>query len=146
MVTRWRATSTGPRSPTWTTTTSSPWQRTHTVWPANACGTEYCPVSNSIIGVVCPTVRVWPNASVNGWAGSGCRRARSSPSASVGARRVTRCGRALTCSQNPAHACSNAPRLAYSASRFASVGTRSALAIRTAASLPPLDWDRQART
>ena len=34
MVTRWRATSTGPPSPTWTTTTSSAWARTHSVCPA----------------------------------------------------------------------------------------------------------------
>ena len=84
-------------------------------------------------------MRVTPSAAVNGAAGTGCSRARSSPGISAGARRVTRCGRALTCSQNTPHAASSAAKLAYSSSKFASVGTRSALAIFTVDSDPPLD-------
>ena len=85
------------------------------------------------------TLRVTPSAAVNGAAGTGCSRARSSASISAGARRVTRCGRALTWSQNAAQAASSSAKLAYSGSRFASVGTRSALAIFTVDSDPPLD-------
>ena len=85
------------------------------------------------------TRRVVPNATVNGWLGNGCSRVRSSASASTGRRRVSRCGRSLTCSQNSRQAASSSANVRYSASRFASVGTRSALAIRTVASDPPLD-------
>jgi hypothetical protein len=46
-----------------------------------------------------------------GEAGTGCSRGRSSASISAEARRVTRCGRALTCSQNPAQAASSAAKL-----------------------------------
>jgi hypothetical protein len=99
-VVRWRrATSTGPVGPTWTTTTSSSRSRTQTTSPRKVCGTEYWPLSKSIIGVVCPTVRVWPNAGTNGWIGGGCSRVCSSASASAGARRVTRRARAFTCWQ-----------------------------------------------
>ncbi len=48
--------------------------------------------------VFTPTVRVTPNDTVRGAAGSGCSRARCSTSMSIGARRVTRCTRALTVS------------------------------------------------
>jgi hypothetical protein len=85
------------------------------------------------------TRRVVPNATVNGWPGSGCSRVRSSASASTGARRVSRCARVLTCSQNSRHAVSSWENVRYSCSRFAAVGTRSAFAIRTVASDPPLD-------
>jgi tetrahydromethanopterin S-methyltransferase subunit E len=53
-------------------------------------------------------------------------------------RRVTLCTRLLTCPQNSAQALSSAAKLPYSARRFVSVGTKSALAILTAFSLPPL--------
>jgi hypothetical protein len=76
---------------------------------------------------------------VNGAAGTGCSRARSSASISAGARRVIRCCRALTCPQNTSQAASSAAKLPYSPSRFASVGTRSALASFTVDSDPPLD-------
>jgi hypothetical protein len=112
--------------------------RTQTCSPSRACGTEYCPPSKATIGVLSGTVRVTPNATVCGASGSRCNRARSSASISTAARRVTRCTRALTCSQNASHARSNSANEAYSSSRFASVGTRSAFAIFTVLSLPPL--------
>jgi hypothetical protein len=84
-------------------------------------------------------LRVTPSAAVNGAAGTGCSRARSSASISAGARRVMRCGRALTWSQNSRQAASSAAKLAYSSRRFASVGTRSAFAIFTVDSEPPLE-------
>ena len=76
---------------------------------------------------------------MNGAAGTGCSRARSSASISAGARRVIRCGRALTWPQNPVHAASSAAKLTYSGSRFAPAGTRSAFAIFTVDSDPPLE-------
>ena len=85
-----------------------------------------------------PTVRVTPNDTVCGAAGSGCSRARSSTSMSIGARRVTRCTRALTVSQNSAHAASSSANEAYSSRRLVSLGTRSALASFTVDSDPPL--------
>jgi len=72
-------------------------------------------------------------------AGTGCNRARSWVSISTGARRVVRCTREFTDSQNAVHAASNSANVAYSARRFASVGTRSALAIFTVDSDPPLE-------
>ena len=101
-------------------------------------GTEYCPPSKATIGVFAATVRVTPNATVCGTAGSGCSRACSSASISTGARRVTRCTRPLTCPQNTSHAASRSANEAYSPSRFASFGTRSALASFTVDSEPPL--------
>ena len=50
-------------------------------------------------------------SAVNGVAGSGCSRACSSASISAGARRVTRCARALTCSENSAQAASSSAKL-----------------------------------
>jgi hypothetical protein len=55
------------------------------------------------------------------------------------ARRVIRCGRALAYSQNPTQAASSPAKLAYSSSRFAPVGTRSAFATFTVDSDPPFD-------
>jgi len=72
-----------------------PHRRTHQV-----CGTEYGPCANATIGMFVGTVRATPNAAVYGWAGSGCSRLRSPASISAGTRRVTRCGRVLTCAQN----------------------------------------------
>ena len=43
---------------------SSPWERTHTCWPARKWGAEYEAASKSTIGVVVPTVRVTPKATV----------------------------------------------------------------------------------
>ena len=80
-----------------------------------------------------------PNAAVNGVSGRRCSRACSSASISTGARRVTRCGRALISRVNTAQAASNSAKLPYSPRRFASVGTRSAFATRTVASDPPLE-------
>ncbi len=113
-----RATSTGPASPTCTITTRSPprpdsssvpwpWTRTHTVRPSRRCGTEYWPPSWVTIGVFAATVRVTPNATVCGATGSGCNRARSSASMSAGTRRVTRCTRMFTVSQNAWQAASS---------------------------------------
>lgn len=76
--------------------------------------------------------------AVNATSGSRCRRCRSCASMSTGALRVTRCTRALICSQNEAQAASSAANDSYSSSRFAPVGTRSALASFTVLSLPPL--------
>jgi hypothetical protein len=59
---------------------------------------------------------------------------------STGGRPVARCTRAFTCSQNAAHAFCRSSKVAYCSSRFASVGTRSAFAMRTDASVPPFDW------
>ena len=56
----------------------------------------------------------------------------------AGARRVTRCSRVLTRSQNASQAASSSAKSAYPPRRLCSVGTRSALAIRTVASEPPL--------
>jgi len=50
-----------------------------------------------------------------------------------------RCGRVLTSTWNASHAFCRSANVWYSGSRFASVGTRSALLTRTAASLPPFD-------
>jgi hypothetical protein len=111
VVRRCRATSTGPSSPTCTTITSSPWARTHTSAPPRRCGAEYEPPSNATMAVVDPTVRVTPNATVYGVGGSGCRRDASSASISAGARLVTRCGRALMCSQNASQASSRPAKL-----------------------------------
>jgi hypothetical protein len=72
--------------------------------PLASRGTEYWPCSKVIIGVFAGTVRATPNAAVYGCSGSGCSRPRTSASISAGARRVTRCGRVLTCSQNTAQA------------------------------------------
>ena len=95
-------------------TTCPPWRRTWTTCPASWCGTEYWPPSNDTSDIV-SALRVTPSAAVNGAAGTGCRRGSSSASISAGARRVTRCGRALTCSQNAAQAASRAAKLPYSA-------------------------------
>lgn len=84
------------------------------------------------------TRRVVPNATVNGCLGSGCSRWRSSASISAGVRRVARCTRALTSSQKARQAASSTAKLRYSSSRLTSLGTRSALAMRTVASEPPL--------
>ena len=120
-----RATSTGPSSPTWTMTTCSsrPAGPAPTPSaPSRVCGTEYWPPSKETIGVFAGTVRVTPNATVCGVAGIGCSRARSSASISAGARRVTRCTRALTCSQNASHAASSSAKPSYSGSRLVSLG------------------------
>ncbi len=116
-----------------------PWTRTHTVSPSRVCGTEYCPPSNATIGVLPGTTLLTPNATVCGDAGIGCSAARSCASISAGARRVTRCVRALTCSQNASHAASSCAKLSYAGRRLVSLGTRSALAIFTLDSDPPLD-------
>jgi epoxyqueuosine reductase QueG len=107
----WRATSTGPPVPTCTITTCSPCRRTHTVCPARWWGTEYWPCSKQIIGVFSATVRVTPNVAVNGTSGNRCNRACSWASISTGARRVTRCGRALISVVNTAQAVSNSAKL-----------------------------------
>jgi hypothetical protein len=108
---RCRATSTGPVAATWTMTTCSysprPWTRTHTVCPSRVWGTEYWPASKETIGIEAGTVLVRPNATVCGCAGTGCNRACSSASISLGARRVTRWTRLLTSSQNASHAASS---------------------------------------
>ena len=119
-------------------TTWLPCRRTWTTCPASRCGTEYWPPSNATSDIASAR-RVTPSAAVNGKAGTGWSRGRSSASISAGARRVMRCGRALTCSQNTAQAASSAAKLPYSPSRFAAVGTRSALASLTVDSEPPLD-------
>ena len=97
--------------PTCTITICSPWRRTHTVSPTSRCGTEYWQCSKLTIGVLSATVRVTPNTAVNGVAGSGCSRACSWVSISTGARRVTRCGRALISVVNPAQAASSSAKL-----------------------------------
>ncbi len=91
------------------------------------------------IGVFAGTVRVRPNATVWGSAGTGCRRVRSSASMTSGARLVTRWTRALTIAQNTLHASSRSANEAYSSRRLVSLGTRSALATFTDDSLPPFD-------
>ena len=68
-----------------------------------------------------------------------CKRDRSSASASAGIRRVTAWMRRLKVSMAAPQATSSSAKLAYSSSRLASVGTRSALAILTVDSEPPLD-------
>ena len=68
--------------------------------PISWCGTEYWPYSNATIGVLTGTWRVVPNATVNGVAATGCSRGCSSASISAGARRVVRCIRVFTRSQN----------------------------------------------
>jgi hypothetical protein len=52
---------------------------------------------------------------------------------------VSRCTRALMCSHHAWPAATNSVKLPYSPRRFVSFDTRSALAIRTVASTPPLD-------
>jgi hypothetical protein len=59
-------------------------------------------------------------------------------SITAGGRRVIRWSRALTRSQNSTHAASSAAKSSYSPRRLCLVGTRSALAILTVASEPPL--------
>jgi hypothetical protein len=83
-------------------------------------------------------LRVWPKQTVCGSAGGLCNLARSSASITAGARRVMRCSRALTRSQSASQAASSAAKSSYAPRRLWSVGTRSALAIRTVASEPPL--------
>ena len=63
----------------------------------------------------------------------------ASASITAGARRVIRCSRVFTRSPSSTHAASSCPKSSYSPRRLCSVGTRSALAIRTVASEPPLD-------
>lgn len=116
-----------------------PCTRPHTVWPSRPAGTEYCPPSKDTIGMLAGTVRVTPKATACGTAGIGCNRARSSASISSGARRVTRCSRALTWTQNASHAASSSPNEVYDSSRLVSLGTRSALAIFTLDSEPPFE-------
>ncbi len=70
-------------------------RRTCTTCPARWCGTEYWPASNDTSDIA-STRRVTPSAAVNGTAGSGCSRDRSSASISAGGRRVIRCARAFT--------------------------------------------------
>ena len=60
-------------------------------------------------------------------------------SRSTGAALVSRCGRALTRSHHCTQASTRSMKLPYAGSRFASVGTRSALATLTVCSTPPLD-------
>jgi hypothetical protein len=55
------------------------------------------------------------------------------------ARRVTRCARVLTFSQNSTHAASSSANEPYASRRLVSLGTRSALLIFTDDSVPPLD-------
>ena len=57
----------------------------------------------------------------------------------AGTAALSRWTRPFTRSQNSAQAASSSPKLPYSSRRFAAVGTRSALAIFTVASVPPLD-------
>ncbi len=85
------------------------------------------------------TTLVTPNATVCAAVGIGCNRACSSASISTGARRVTRWTRTLTCAQNCSQAASRSAKQVYSSRRFVSFGTRSALAIFTDDSDPPLD-------
>ncbi len=56
----------------------------------------------------------------------------------VGRRPVSRWTRPFTVAQNATQAAARSAKLAYAPSRFASVGTRSALATLTVLSLPPL--------
>ena len=100
----------GPSGPAWAITTCSPCRRTYTACPASSCGTEYCAALERDQRHL-STRRVTPSAAVNGAAGTGCSRARSSASISAGARRVTRCGRALTCPQNASQAASSSAKL-----------------------------------
>lgn len=74
-----------------------------------------------------------------GLAGRVCNRDRSVARASSGTRADSRCLRPLTLTMNASHAARSSSKEAYSSSRFASVGTRSAFATRTVASVPPLD-------
>lgn len=53
--------------------------------------------------------------------------------------RVSRRTRSFTVVQNSSHAATSLVNESYPGTRFASVGTRSAIAIRTVASDPPLD-------
>ncbi len=88
--------------------------------------------------MVVATVRVTPNAIVCAVAGTGCSRSASSASISTGTRRVTRWTRELTCPQNCSHAASSCANEPYCGNRLVSFGTRSALAIFTDDSDPPL--------
>lgn len=83
------------------------------------------------------TRRVVPKVTVKGSLGSGCSRCCSSSRASAGLWRLARWTRLLTVSQNSRQAASSWPIVLYWGSRFAEVGTRSAFAMRTVASLPP---------
>ena len=90
----WRATSTGPASPTCTITTcvaraAAP---TPSARPGGAAPNR-TRARTRPSGCSAATVRVTPNAAVQGLRGTGCSRARSCASISAGARRVTRCGR-----------------------------------------------------
>ncbi len=85
------------------------------------------------------TIRVVPSAAVCGTSGTGCSRARSISRRSAGTAHVSRCTRPFTTAQNPSHARASSAKLPYASSRFASAGTRSALATRTVASDPPFD-------
>ncbi len=52
---------------------------------------------------------------------------------------MVRCSRPFTASQNASQGLTSSANDEYAGSRFASVGTRSASAMRTVASEPPLD-------
>ena len=79
-----------------------------------------------------------PSAAVCGASGSRCSRARSASSRCAGTAHVSRCTRPFTTSQNWPQDCASSAKLAYRSRRFASAGTRSALAIFTVDSDPPL--------
>ena len=97
------------------------------------------PASKDTIGVLPGTVRVTPNATVCGCAGTRCRRSPSSASMSTGARRVIRCTRVFTSlAERLTRRLQLGERLVRR-SRLVSVGTRSALASFTVDSVPPLD-------
>ena len=110
------------------------------VCPSRCRGTEYWPSSKVTIGVFAGTDAGQPERDrVRPSRGSGAAGPAPRPSISTGARRVTRCTRALTWSRTP-HRPPPARRTSRTRrSRFVSVGTRSALAIFTVDSDPPLE-------
>ena len=74
-----------------------------------------------------------------GSAGSGCSLVRSIARRSSGFCRVCLCTRELTFAHHASHSRASSANEVYSGRRFAPMGTRSAFAIRTEASAPPLD-------
>lgn len=81
-----------------------------------------------------------------GAAGSTCRCCASRARHCTGATPISRCTRALTRSHHAQQASASSAKLPYPPSRFAVVGTRSALAIFNVCSEPPLAPDRMVHT
>ena len=109
VVNGWRATSRGPSGLRWMTINSSPSARAQTFCSISALGTEYSAEPIEIVDCSL-TLRVSPKQTVCATAGNGCSRARSSASITAGGRRVTRCSRMLTRSQNSWQACSSSAK------------------------------------